>query len=145
MREQPELPDLSRTYASAREAVGHSIQWLSALLDKPGFNVKSGGRIYLSMRRDFPYVLHDTDIEGTQILVNREYKPVGSPIPHSGPWANYEEFTNLHVRLSPSEIKSVVSAPHERGLFGDGNPPWRKKSYAKDYLERLRRLYALLP
>lgn len=145
MREQSELPDLSRAHASAKEAVGHAIQWLSAFLSKPGFNVKSGGHIYRSMRRDFPYVIHDTDIKDTQILVNREYKPVGSNVPRSGPFANYEEFTNLHVKLSASQIQSVVSAPHERGLFGDGNPPWRKKSYAKDYLERLRRLYALLP
>ena len=70
-------------------------------------------------------------------------KPVGSPV--AQPEAIYEDFTNLHVRLDPSQIRSVVSPPHKRGLFGDGNAPWRKKSDARNYLERLHRLYALLP
>ena len=145
MKKQRELEDLSRSHASAKKAVGYAIQWLSAFLSKASFNVKSGGTTYRMMRRDFPYVIHDTNITGTQILVNRAYKPVGSIVPSSGPYANYEEFTNLHVQLDSAQIRSVVSAPHERGLFGDGNPPWRKKSYAREYLQRLQKLYALLP
>lgn len=144
MRNQEELPDLSKTHASAKDAVSHAIQWLSVLISKPSFSVKSGNLAYRTMQRDFPYVIHDTNTEGVQILVNRAYKPVGSPAPTSGPFANYEEFKNLHVKLTAAQIQSVVSVPHERGLFGDGNPPWRKKSYAKEYLERLKKLYALL-
>ena len=138
------LDDLSRCHGSAKEAVGHAIQWLTALLDKPGFSVKAGGKMHRLMLRDLPYVIHDMDLSATQILVNRQYKPVGSTVPASGPDVKYEEFTNLHVRLSPSQIEAVVSPPHARGLFGDANSPWRRKSYAREYLERLNKLYGLL-
>jgi hypothetical protein len=140
-----ELEDLSRSHSSAKVAVNHAIQWLSALLSKSGFSVKAGGLTYRTMRRDLPYVIHDTSIPGTQILVNRHYKPVGSNVPSSGPNAVYEEFANLHVQLGAEEILTVVSKPHERGLFGDGNAPWHSKSNAKAYLERLQTLHTLLP
>jgi hypothetical protein len=140
-----ELEDLSRSHSSAKAAVSHAIQWLSGLLAKSSFSVKAGGLTYRTMRRDLPYVIHDTSIPGTQILVNRHYKPVGSNVPASGPNAIYEEFDNLHVQLGTKEIQSVVSPPHERGLFGDGNAPWHSKSNAKAYLERLEKLQGLLP
>ena len=140
-----ELEDLSRSHSSAKTAANHAIQWLSVLLSKSSFSIKAGGLAYRTMRRDLPYVIHDTSIPGTQILVNRHYKPVGSNVPASGPDAVYEEFLNLHVRLSAEEICTVVSPPHERGLFGDGNAPWHSKSNAKAYLERLKKLQALLP
>lgn len=139
-----ELEDLSRSHGSAKVAVNHAIQWLSALLSKSSFSVKAGGLAYRTMHRDLPYVIHDTSLPGTQILVNRHYKPVGSNVPASGPNAIYEEFTNLHVQLGPEQILAVVSPPHERGLFGDGNAPWHSKSNAKAYLERLKKLEALL-
>jgi hypothetical protein len=124
--------------------VAYAITWLSELLARPSFNVKIGGTRYTELRCYLPYIIHDTDLDGTQILVNREYKPVGSATPRFGPLANYEEHVNLHVRLSPQQIQSVVSPPHMRGLYGDENPPWRKKSDAKAYMERLKRLHAIL-
>lgn len=144
-KELADLPDLSRSYESAKEAVAHAIHWLSAFLERPGFNVRPGSDAYLTMRRDCPYVIHDTSIPDTQILVNREYKPVGSSIPRSGAYLSYEEFTTLHVKLTAQQIQKVVSPPHERGLFDDANPPWRKKADARAYLQRLHALYALLP
>lgn len=140
-----ELEDLSRSHSSAKVAVNHAIQLLSTLLSKSSFSVKAGGLSYRTMRRDLPYVIQDTNIPGTQILVNRHYKPVGSNVLATGSDAIYEEFSNLHVQLGAGEITAVVSAPHERGLFDDGIAPWHSKSNAKAYLERLQRLHALLP
>lgn len=140
-----ELEDLSHSHSSPKGAVNHAIQWLSALLSKSSFSVKAGGLAYRTMRRDLPYVIHDTSIPGTQILVNRHYKPVGSNVPASGPHVNYEEYLNLHVQLSAAEIVTVVSPPHARGMFGDSNAPWQSKSIARAYLARLQTLHALLP
>lgn len=88
-----------------------------------------------------PYVIQETSIDGTQILVNRRYKPVGNPTTE---FVKYEEYPNLFVRLSPEQIASIVSPGAERGLFKDGNPPWRDREAAGQYLDRLRRLAALL-
>ncbi len=93
------------------------------------------------MRRDLPYVIHDTESPGTQILVNRKYKPVGST---AEDFVNYEEFTNLHVRLTEDQIRSVACPSHERGLFGDASAPWHERSNATDYLTRLKALHKLL-
>jgi hypothetical protein len=137
-----ELEDLSRSHSSAKAAVNHAVQWLSSLLAKSSFSVNE--HTYQTMHRDLPYVIHDTSIPGTQILVNRYYKPVGSNVPASGPYAIYEEFDNLHVQLGTKEIQTIVSPPHERGLFGDSIAPWHSESKAKAYLERLEKLQGLL-
>lgn len=146
MRNKPDDGvDLSRVHPSAKAAIEAAIGWLNEQLAKPSFTVKLGSAKHTFMRRNLPYFIHNTDLPGVQLLVNREYKPVGSTLPHAGPYVNYNEYTNLHVSLSPAEIQAVVSPPHLRGLYGDANSPWQKKSYAREYVARLQKLRALLP
>ena len=91
-----------------------------------------------------PYVIHETNIPDTYILVNRNYKPLGSNQPTHGDYAVYEDFKNLHVCLTPTQVASVVSPGHTHGLFGDGNPPWSGRKAANAYLSRLQALHSHL-
>lgn len=139
-----DLPDISRTHKNAAEAVAFAIAALDAALSVPRYSMRRASRPYYELRRDMPYIIHDLSIPGTFILVNRNYKPLGSNQPTEGEFAVYEDFTNLHVCLTSSQIASVVSPPHERGLFGDGNPPWSGRKEANAYLARLRLLHSQL-
>ena len=132
-----DLPDISRSHKSAAEAVAYAITSLEAALSVARFSMNRPSCAYYEMRRDMPYFIHETTIPGTYILVNRNYKPLGSNQPTGGNYAVYEKFTNLHVRLTPEQIASVVSPGYTHGLFGDGNPPWSGRKAANAYLARL--------
>jgi hypothetical protein len=136
-----DLSDLSRSHKSAAEAVAYAIASLESALSVSRYHISGASRDYLEMRRDMPYLIHETTIPETYILVNRNYKPLGSNQPAGGDWAKYEDFTNLHIRLTPAQIASVVSPGYSHGLFGDGNPPWSGRKAAQAYLVRLQRLH----
>lgn len=139
-----EIPDISQNHRSAVEAVTHAIASLEIALSVPQYYIRSTSRTYQEMRRDMPYVIHETSIPKTQILVNRNYKPVGSTQRGIKEWAKYEDFKNLHVRLAPEQILSVASPDRDSVLFGDGNPPWKGRAAAKEYLQRLQTLLRIL-
>lgn len=139
------IEDISARHSSAKDAVRHAIESLEGLLAKPRFTIGKGeSRQYLELRRDMPYVVHETSLTDTQILVNRNYKPLGSNSRAHQNDVNYEEHDVGHIHLSNEQIATVTSPGRERGLFGDGNPPWRGRKEAKEYLARLKRLYELL-
>jgi hypothetical protein len=136
-----QLPDISASHSSARDAVDHAIRFLEAELAKPRFTVPKGeSKFYLEMRRDLPYIVHETSLRETQILVNRNYKPLGNSSRTGENWVNYELATNGHVQLTSEQMKVIVSTGRERGLFGDENPPWFGRRDASAYLERLKAL-----
>lgn len=139
------IEDVSGHYSHAREAVGHAIQYLEALLAKPRFIVPKGeSRVYLELRRDMPYCIHETSLPSVQILVNRNYKPLGSNSHAHDNYVKYEEYPGGHVALTREQISAVVSPRRTDSLFGDENPPWRNREAATAYLERLKALSALL-
>jgi hypothetical protein len=133
---QLEVGDLSRVWPSAHDAVAHALKDMEAALSSTRFQRKKGG-VYYEMRRDMPYMIHATKTLGVQILVNRNYKPLGSNEPTGGEYLDYESYPNAHVQLTPEQIKKVVSPVRERGFFGDENPPWSGRREAKAYAERL--------
>lgn len=139
-----EVPDFSASHGSSTDAIARAIFLMESALAKRSFTIPRTSRVYLEMRRDLPYVLNETRIPDTQILVNRNYKPLGNNSRAHENWVEYEAFTNLHVHLAPHELDSVVSTGRERGLFGDENPPWASRVHAVAYLERLKRLIALV-
>jgi hypothetical protein len=95
------------------------------------------------MHRDFPYVIEPLDIPGVQILVNRQSKPLGSNLDHGGPWVRYEDYAHLHTQLLPAQIASICS-PLPAALFDDGNPPWKGRPQAREYLKKLDQLASFL-
>ena len=139
------LTDLSRSHASAAAAVRHAISRLEMALTARRFSFRHGGRVFYELRRDLPYVIQDCAIPETQILVNREYKPLGSNLPAWSEWVRYEEYANLHVTLTPKQIAQVVCGAYPRALFGDPCPPWKGRKEAAAYLARLSGLLELLP
>ncbi len=139
------LQDLSHTHRTAAEAVQHAIIDLKAVLTAPRYKYKVGSHTYLEKRRDMPYVISDiSSMPGAQILVNRQYKPVGSNLPTGAPFVEYEDYPNLHTHLTAEQIAKVVSPGHERGLFGDVNAPWAGRKEAEAYLRRLWQLFSYL-
>lgn len=96
------------------------------------------------MRNHLPYRMHETGMEGQWLLVNRQYKPVGSNRPNA--WADHAAIKALHFTLD-AEVAAGVSHPdhvRSQGLYGDGSTPWSSRADAKGYLERLKRLLAAL-
>jgi len=139
-----ELVDLSRTHASAAEAVRYAVQNLAIALAGSRCPSRCNSWTYYEWRRDLPYFIHDSGLPNTQILVNREYKPLGSNLSAGLAWTRYEEFPNLHVRLSARQIDQVRLVPYPSSLFGDGSAPWLGRYEAKAYLQRLIRLLEIL-
>lgn len=139
-----DFPDISHRHKSAADAVAHAIRYMESALSVVRYSLRRPSPSYFEMRRDMPYIIHGTAIPGTYILVNRNYKPLGSNKPTGGDHAIYEEFMNLHVRLTPEQIASVASAGHSHGLFGDSNSPWSGRKAANAYLSRLRVLHGVL-
>jgi len=94
------IPDISRNHQSVVEAVTHAIKLLETKLSPHRYYVRFGSRIYQEMRRDMPYRIHKIAIQGTQILVNRNYKPLGSNLSTWGDGVvTYEDYKNHHVQL----------------------------------------------
>jgi hypothetical protein len=139
------IEDISDQHANAETAVRHAINLLEQLLAKQRYVIGTGqSRQYLELRRDMPYVIHQTSSPRTYILVNRNYKPLGNNSRTHENYVSYEEHSNGHVFLTRTQIASVVSPGREMGLFGDENPPWANRKAATEYLVRLRSLLKLL-
>ena len=135
------LQDISAVHSSAREAVDHAIRTLTDLLEKPRFFIPKGdSKLYRELRRDMPYAIHQTELPDTQILVNRNYKPLGNNSKTGDDWVVYEDAKNGHVKLTAPQIALVVSPGCVRSLFEDGNTPWSGRRAASAYLERLKAL-----
>ena len=79
-----------------------------------------------------------------QILVNRNYKPVGSTVPENEEIPVYEDYANAHVRFTDARVETIVIPASARRLFVDGNEPWIGKLEGKEYLARLYRLMIFL-
>lgn len=139
-----DLPDISQSHLNALAGVDHAIAQLERALSAPRFSYKTADIGYYEMRRDLPYVIHETSIENTFILVNRNYKPIGSNKATATDYVKYEDCVNLHVNLTKEQISSVVCPLHEFGLFGDGKTPWSSRPNAKAYLTRLKSLKLLI-
>lgn len=139
-----DINDLSRSHGSATDALNFAISSLESALAVSRYSFNGVTRPYLEMRRDMPYCIHGTPIPGTQILVNRNYKPLGNNIETGGEHSKYEDFINLHVRLTNNQIAAVADRGQSSYLFGDENPPWCSRAAAKAYLKRLVLLRGLL-
>jgi hypothetical protein len=139
-----DINDLSRSHGCAIDALNFAINRLETALAVSRYSFSGVTRPYLEMRRDMPYAIHETSIPGTQVLVNRNYKPLGSNIETGGEHLRYEDFTNLHVHLTKGQVASVANRGEEVYLFGDENSPWNSRAAAKAYLKRLVMLRGLL-
>jgi len=139
-----ELVDLSWAHRSAAAAVRQAIQTLGMAFATRRYPPIWRTRPYFELRRDLPYVIHAAGRPNAMILVNRQYKPVGSNIPSGLQWARYEDYRNLHMWLSPEQIEQIRDPEYDNAMFGDGSAPWLGRAPAKAYLQRLIRLLDFL-
>lgn len=137
-----QVADLSRAFISPQNAVTFSIDYLTCLLTVPRFKLYSTAPAYWEMRSWLPYSCEAVG-DGTCILVNRHYKPVGQV--NKKEWADYKAFPHLHARLTDDQLRGSSARLTGLGyLFNDGCPPWDSRADAANYLERLKRLQAAL-
>jgi hypothetical protein len=141
-RERFLLPDISNSHESARAAVGVAIYLMELALSMPTASWHSD-RFFNRLQRDLPYIIHETDLPGISILLNRRYKPLGTL---NEAWVRYESFENLHVKLTDEEIRAVaVREDRKMFVYGVRNWPWNSRREAINYLGRLHTLLECLP
>lgn len=133
--------DIADKFISPANAVDFATAYMDALLRRPRYRVHSGSVAYQEMRCWLPYGIETVD-GSTSILVNRNYKPVGSK---AQDFARYEQFTQLHAVIRPSEFH-IFARPGtlQPFLYNDGCLPWRSRDFARHYRDRLIRLRTLL-
>ena len=137
----PKLPDISVSHPTALAAVEFASNFLVELLSRSRYPIPKGGTpLYLQMRRNLPYFIHQTKNSDTQILVNRNYKPLGNSSLRTEVWVDYELFTNVHIHLSAGQVQAICAPDGDRSFFGDGAPPWSSKRSANAYLNKLLKL-----
>lgn len=132
-----QLDDLSGHHKDAKAAAYYGLRTLINV-PRTRYPMRVNTGLYHRLRRDLVYVIHDVALPNTQILVNREYKPLGSNMLDG--WARYEDYPHLRVHLTPKQIAAVCAPCTPGALFDDGCPPWQSPSDAKAYLDRLKRL-----
>jgi len=142
--EYSDLSNRSKYYKNASEAIEYAQSSLDRIMS--GRSPKGDIDPYnlLEMECNLPYVIHETKTPNTFILVNRQYKPVGSNHPTGGKWEIYKDFANLHVKLTSEQLNLVVYPGGSNVLFVDGFSPWHNNKTAKAYLKRLKTLNQLL-
>lgn len=137
------VEDICARFVSSTNAVDFAIAFMQALLALRRYRVAHATQAQWEMRCWLPYGAHRLDeAAGTQILVNRLYKPVGQV---SDEFAHYDRFSHLHLALSAAQLDAISARAGGEGfLYNDGCLPWRSRAHAEVYLGRLRRLRATL-
>ncbi len=93
----------------------------------------------------FPYCLQRQE-DGSWVVLNREYKPVGF---NRRTWVDYADYpVSVHLRgLGPKTLKRLAfNGKYEDGrvyLYNDGCVPTHSPEKLKSYLERLATLAKL--
>jgi hypothetical protein len=133
------VPDIWSKFRSPQHVVEFAIDYITALLAVPRFQVGTRSQAYWEMRLWLPYVV-ETAHGTAQLLANREYKPVGMDTTEH---VDYAKFTTFHTKMSTEQIDALSHRPTGYGyLYGDS--PWSSRKAAEIYLKRLLKLRAAL-
>lgn len=136
-----ETADLSGKFISPANAVDYAVAYVEALLRRPRFRIDHKAVASWEMRSWLPYGAVPMGEPG-YILVNRNYKPVGSPVTD---FARYEDFGHLHLQLDDEEWRSFATPSSSQPfLYNDGCLPWRSRQDVEAYLRRLHELRKVL-
>lgn len=133
------VPDIWHKFRSPQDVVQFAIDYMMSVLAVPRFQVGIRSQAYWEMRLWLPYVV-ETAHSTAQLLVNREYKPVGMDTTEH---VDYGKFTAFHTKLHAEQIDAVSHRLTGRGyLYGDN--PWSSRKAAEVYLKRLKKLETAL-
>lgn len=138
-RPNVDLADIWSEFSTAKHAVDFAIDYMATLLQVPRFKVGMRSLAYWELRSWLPYVLEPAG-EGTQILANRYYKPVGMDVTEH---VDYKKFGTLHSKLQAAQIAAFSHSLEGEGyLYGES--PWSSRKAAEAYLKRLKILKSVL-
>jgi len=129
------VPDILSKFISARNAVDFAIDYMSTILRTARYQVGLRSQAYWEMRLWLPYELEPIT-PSTQVLVNREYKPVGLD---STEHVDYRKFEALQTNLSAEQVRMFSHAETGQGYLY-GLTPWGSRKAAEMYLIRLQML-----
>jgi hypothetical protein len=133
------VPDIWQKFSSPQDVVQFAIDYMTTLLAVPRFQVGIRSQTYWEMRLWLPYVV-ETAHGTAQLLVNREYKPVGMDTTEH---VDYDKFTAFHTKLHAKQIDAFSHRLTGHGyLYGDN--PWSSRKAAEMYLKRLKNLETAL-
>jgi hypothetical protein len=83
--------------------------------------------------------------DGSYILLNRNYKPLGFANREHVRYEDYPIRFRFRRLLSKTKNKIHEGTDHEQiYLYSDGTRPWSSKKNMKEYLQRLESLMSLL-
>lgn len=130
---------MSLTQMSALQAIDKAIIFIKDAISAHRYMTEDD-----LMRYNLPYAFHPTLIPNRDILLNRNYKPVGSCCVSGFPHVDYEAFPNLHVQLTQKKIQSVAISNVEGLYYLFDDLLWDSKAAGKEYLKRLIKLRGML-
>lgn len=138
------VEDIQARFVSAANAVDFAVAYMESALRVPRYSAPLASVANHEMHLWLPYSAlgMGTDDSGPQILVNRQYKPVGDV---SGQHVTYEDHTHLHLNASQADRAIFSHRPGATGfLYNDGCTPWRSRTNGEGYLARLQSLRSVL-
>lgn len=138
------VEDIQARFVSAANAVDFAIAYMESALRVPRYSAPLESVAHQEMRLWLPYSAlgMGTDDSAPQILVNRQYKPVGDI---SGQHVTYEDHAHLHLNASLADRATFSHRPGATGfLYNDGCTPWRSRTNGEGYLARLQSLRSVL-
>jgi hypothetical protein len=92
------------------------------------------------MRNNLPYALHPTSQPDIYIMVNRNYKPIGSSADSGFPYVDYDAFPSRHVRLTQKQIQSLAISHVDGVYFLSDDLIWESKSAGRECVKRMLKL-----
>ncbi|WP_045758526.1 hypothetical protein [Xanthomonas albilineans] len=133
---------LDGRFISAANAADFAIAYVEGLLGQPRFQLNPTRSVaYWEMRLWLPYAVKQ--LEGDRhILVNRNYKPVGST---SREYVYYALYPHLSLRLPVNSWRAFSHRTAQNPfLYIDGRTPWDSRQDAEAYLGCLKELRRIL-
>jgi hypothetical protein len=98
------------------------------------YPLKQNDPVFKELISQLPYCIDDTGISGVQIIVNRQYIPVG----WLGSIAPYHKFYSHHLYLTQEKLDSLRFYYGETIWLGGYNSPFENINNAMRYLQKLR-------
>lgn len=130
--------------AGAYQAVLYGEELLAELLARQRFSVRKDSECHSQLRQCLVYCIHETSVPNRKILLNRNYKPIGSSVPSGGPYADYDVEVSRHVHLTEEQVRQFGTPRCPGFLYLDDTKPWLSRKLAERYLSEVSRLKGLL-
>lgn len=134
-----DLPDDSEIFDTAGDAVHYGLDRVCRALDQKNFDMLYDERESLEMFMYLPYAIHPTAIQDQYIVLNRNYKPLGSNAEH---WVKYEDYPNRFVHI-PAELFEKLRRFETQCayFFPEKSAPWDSREAARAYLKRSKMIW----